>query len=70
VVAGPFAGHTSFVTSVGFSPDGKRVVSGSLDKTIRIWDSEAGEAVTGPFRGQARTKTQWYVKPCLSAPKN
>jgi len=26
------------VTSVSFSPDGKRIVSGSGDKTVKIWD--------------------------------
>lgn len=32
-------GHTLPVTSVKFSPDGSRIVSGSRDKTIRIWDT-------------------------------
>ena len=27
-------------------PDGRRVVSGSLDKTLKVWDVETGECVT------------------------
>ena len=31
-------GHSSGVTSVSFSPDGKRIVSGSKDNTLKVWD--------------------------------
>ena len=31
------------VTSVSWSPDGKRVVTGSTDDSVRIWDVESGE---------------------------
>ncbi|KAL5512561.1 hypothetical protein ACEPAG_3214 [Sanghuangporus baumii] len=43
--------HTSSVTSVVFSPDGKRIASGSLDHTILVWDADSGEVVSGPFKG-------------------
>jgi WD40 repeat protein/formylglycine-generating enzyme required for sulfatase activity len=35
-------GHSGSVYSVSFSPDGKRIVSGSHDQTVRIWDTETG----------------------------
>ena len=31
-------GHTDSVSSVSFSPDGKRIVSGSGDKTVKVCD--------------------------------
>ena len=33
--------HSNQVTSVAFSPDGKTIVSGSADKTIKVWDAGA-----------------------------
>ena len=36
-------GHDGEVSSVAFSPDGKTLVSGSKDKTIRLWDVATGK---------------------------
>ena len=31
--------HSDYVRSVAFSPDGKTIVSGSSDKTLKVWDA-------------------------------
>ena len=43
-------GHTSAIVSLAFSADGKRLASGSIDKTARIWDVATGrcERVQAP----------------------
>ena len=39
------------MSSVTLSLDGTRLVSGSADKTVCIWDAKTGAITTGPFNG-------------------
>ncbi|KAG9076716.1 hypothetical protein FRC06_009352 [Ceratobasidium sp. 370] len=43
--------------SVAFSSDGRRIVSGSSDKTVRIWDAQTGAALLRPLRGHSNLVT-------------
>jgi WD40 repeat protein len=38
-------GHDNKVTAVAWSPDGQRLVTGSGDRTVRIWDVESGTEI-------------------------
>jgi WD40 repeat protein len=54
------------VTSVAFSPDGTRIVSGSDDGTIRVWDASTSDTVAGPFggfKGHTRSVTSVAFSP-------
>jgi WD40 repeat protein len=41
----PLEGHKAPVLSLAFSPDGKVLASGSLDKTVKLWDVNARKAL-------------------------
>ena len=50
----PLKGHSFSVDSVAFSPDGKRIVSGSADNTLRLWDVETGKPIGEPLTGHRK----------------
>jgi WD40 repeat protein len=49
-----FKGHEGWVVSVAFSPDGAHVLTGSTDKTSRLWDIETGKELRD-FKGHEGT---------------
>ncbi|KAH7906796.1 quinon protein alcohol dehydrogenase-like superfamily [Hygrophoropsis aurantiaca] len=54
-----FKGHTDTVSSVAYFKDGKRIISGSWDKTIRIWNVESGKQ-------EGRSLEHDFVVECIS----
>jgi len=45
------AGHESALFSVAFSPDGMKVVTGSNDQTVRVWNAATGEMIANLDQG-------------------
>jgi len=38
-----FSGHTAGVEAVAFDPNGERFVTGSIDRTVRVWEVSTGQ---------------------------
>ena len=51
------------VAAVAFSPDGRRIVSGSADKTLRLWDANTGQPIGAPLEGHKRFGEERRLQP-------
>lgn len=54
-------GHTADVQSVAFSQDGKRLASGSEDRTVVVWDVTSGEELL-TLRGHTKAVASWHTQ--------
>jgi WD40 repeat protein len=45
-----FEGHTARVNALALSSDGRRLVSGSSDRTLRVWDLEEEAQIGNPLQ--------------------
>ena len=59
-------GHSSFIYSVTISPDGKYIVSGNDDGTIKIWDLKIGKCLyTTDYFYEISIDQNGYIKGSL-----
>jgi WD40 repeat protein len=36
-------GHAGFIAAHAFTPDGERIATSSMDKTLKLWDIQSGQ---------------------------
>ena len=54
-----WGGHTNRICGIRYSPNGRYIVGGSFDNTVRMWDAETGSVIGHPLEGH--TGIVWAV---------
>lgn len=62
-IGAPLAGHTSIITDLTFSPDGKILASASDDNTVRLWNVASKEPIGSPLNGDGAQKSRVVFSP-------
>ena len=56
---GKFIGHEGEVSSLAYSPDGRILLSGSTDQTLRLWNLNTRELLVSVFYGKGGEWVMW-----------
>jgi len=56
-------GHTGGINCICYSPNGRHIISGSDDTTIRIWDAETGVISGEPLKGHTMSVSSVAYSP-------
>jgi WD40 repeat protein len=67
---GDYRGHTMDILAVAISPDGRLLISGSADQTIRLWDLKSRENLLTLFHGSDNQWVAWTESGYYTASPN
>ena len=70
-----FSGHSDWVQDLAFSPDHRYLLTGSVDKTARLWDAQTGQELRACLQRdhaiyKGRSEAPLYVALPLSTYSN